>query len=190
MNKINNYFNSGKIELICGGMFSGKTEELIRRLKRAKIAKLTTIIFKPIIDERYDKNHITTHDKIKLKSTSLRFSDEMIKLSHGADVIGIDEAQFFDNNIVKNCRELAQTGKRIIIAGLSSDFRGDPFGPIPLLMCEADYIKKLRAICIICGDDANFSHRISNNNEQIMLGASATYEARCRSCFFKNKLSS
>ena len=187
MNRLNNYFNSAKIELICGGMFSGKTEELIRRLKRAKIAKLNTIIFKPVIDTRYDKDHITTHDKIKLESNSISHSDEMINLSYEADVVGIDEAQFFDDSIVQNCRQLAKIGKRVIIAGLSNDFRGNPFGPMPSLMCEADYIKKLMAICVKCGDDANFSQRVSSNSEQIMLGASTTYEAKCRSCFFKNK---
>jgi thymidine kinase len=175
--------NSGWIEVICGSMFSGKTEELIRRLRRAEIAKLSISIFKPKIDSRYDKGHIVSHNKIKMMSFMINEPKEIINASKDHDVIGIDETQFFDQSIVEVCKELAANKKRVIVAGLDTDYRGLPFGPMPHMMCEAEYVDKLRAICIICGNPASYSQRTSDDFDQVVIGELDKYEARCRNCF-------
>tara|TARA_B100001758_G_scaffold109354_1_gene93682 strand:- start:4006 stop:4572 length:567 start_codon:yes stop_codon:yes gene_type:complete len=175
--------NSGWIEVICGSMFSGKTEELIRRLRRAEIAKLSTSIFKPKIDSRYDKGHIVSHNKIKMMSFMINEPKEIINASKDHDVIGIDETQFFDHSIVEICKELAANKKRVIVAGLDTDYRGQPFGPMPQMMCEAEYVDKLRAICVICGNPASYSQRTSDDCDQVVIGELDKYEARCRNCF-------
>ena len=176
----------GWIEVICGSMFSGKTEELIRRLKRAKIANLKVEIFKPAIDVRYDEIKIVSHDENVIQSTPIDNSQKILLLAQGADVIGIDEAQFFDDEIANVCDELALKGIRVIVAGLDMDFMAKPFGQMPFLMSKADYVTKLHAICMKCGSIANYSYRIIPNEEQIMLGAKNAYEARCRICFTKD----
>ena len=173
----------GWIEVICGSMFSGKTEELIRRLKRAKIANLKVEIFKPAIDVRYDEIKIVSHDENAILSTPINNSQKILLLAQGVDVIGIDEAQFFDDEISNVCDELALRGTRVIVAGLDMDFMAKPFGQMPFLMAKADYVTKLHAICMKCGSIANYSYRIIPNEEQIMLGAKNAYEPRCRLCF-------
>lgn len=173
----------GWIEVICGSMFSGKTEELIRRLKRAKIANLKVEIFKPAIDIRYDEIKIVSHDENAILSTPIDNSQKILLMAHGVDVVGIDEAQFFDPEIASVCDELAIRGIRVIVAGLDMDFMAKPFGQMPALLAKADYITKLHAICMKCGSIANYSYRIIPNEEQIMLGAKNAYEARCRVCF-------
>ena len=173
----------GWIEVICGSMFSGKTEELIRRLKRAKIANLKVEIFKPAIDVRYDEIKIVSHDENAILSTPIDNSQKILLLAQGVDVIGIDEAQFFDDEISNVCDELAWRGTRVIVAGLDMDFMAKPFGQMPFLMAKADYVTKLHAICMKCGSIANYSYRIIPNEEQIMLGAKNAYEPRCRLCF-------
>ena len=164
-------------------MFSGKTEELIRRLKRAKIANLRVEIFKPAIDVRYDEIKIVSHDENVIPSTPIDNSQKILLMAQEVDVIGIDEAQFFDDGIAGVCDELALRGVRIIVAGLDMDFMAKPFGQMPALMAKADYVTKLHAICMKCGNIANYSYRIIPNEEQIMLGAKNAYEARCRVCF-------
>lgn len=173
----------GWIEVICGSMFSGKTEELIRRLKRAKIANLKVEIFKPAIDIRYDEIKIVSHDENAIQSTPIDNSQTLLLMAQGADVIGIDEAQFFDDEIANVCDELALRGVRVIVAGLDMDFMAKPFGQMPFLLAKADYITKLHAICVKCGNIANYSYRIVPNEDQIMLGAKNVYEPRCRNCF-------
>jgi thymidine kinase len=173
----------GWIEVICGSMFSGKTEELIRRLKRAKIANLKVEIFKPAIDVRYDEIKIVSHDENTIHSTPVDTSQSLLLMAQDVDVIGVDEAQFFDNEIANVCDELAARGVRVIVAGLDMDFMGKPFGQMPFLMAKADYVTKLHAICMKCGNIANYSYRIIPNEEQIMLGAKNAYEPRCRVCF-------
>ncbi len=173
----------GWIEVICGSMFSGKTEELIRRLKRAKIANLKTEIFKPAIDTRYDEIKIVSHDENAIQSTPIDNSQKILLLAQDVDVVGIDEAQFFDNEIANVCDILALRGVRVIVAGLDMDFLAKPFGQMPALMAKADYVTKLHAICMKCGNIANYSYRIIPNEEQIMLGAKNAYEPRCRVCF-------
>jgi thymidine kinase len=173
----------GWIEVICGSMFSGKTEELIRRLKRAKIANLKVEIFKPAIDVRYDEIKIVSHDENAIQSTPIDSSQTLLLMAQDVDVIGVDEAQFFDNEIANVCDELALRGVRVIVAGLDMDFMGKPFGQMPFLMAKADYVTKLHAICVKCGNIANYSYRIIPNEEQIMLGAKNAYEPRCRTCF-------
>ena len=175
--------DGGKIEVICGCMFSGKTEELIRRIRRAQIAKLSVIVFKPFIDSRYSTNEIVSHNNIKIESHSLKSSMEIKSYSLNFDVIGIDEAQFFDKDILKVCQELALYGKRVLIAGLDKDYRGLPFGSMPQLMCEADYLDKLRAICVKCSRSASFTKRISTEVDQVVIVELDKYEARCRKCF-------
>ena len=177
------FTDSGKIEVICGCMFSGKTEELIRRIRRAQIAKLSVIVFKPFIDSRYSRNEIVSHNNIKIESHSLKSSMEIKSYSLNFDVIGIDEAQFFDKNILKVCQHLAFNGKRVLIAGLDKDYRGLPFGSMPQLMCEADYLDKLRAICVKCSRSASYTKRISTEVGQVVIGELDKYEARCRKCF-------
>jgi thymidine kinase len=173
----------GWIEVICGSMFSGKTEELIRRLKRAKIANLKVEIFKPAIDVRYDEIKIVSHDENQILSTPIDNSQKILLMAQEVDVVGLDEAQFFDAEITNVCDELALRGVRVIVAGLDMDFMGKPFGQMPFLMAKADYVTKLHAICVKCGTIANYSYRIIPNEEQIMLGAQNAYEPRCRVCF-------
>ena len=178
--------NAGWIELICGSMFSGKTEELIRRIIRAQIAKQDTAIFKPQLDNRYSNEEIVSHNNRKIKSIIVRKSSEIPDLIGDATVIGIDEAQFFDDDIVHICKDLASKNKRIIIAGLEKDYLGNPFGQMPKLMVEAEYVTKVLAICVSCGNPANFSFRITSESSQILVGETDKYEARCRKCFYQN----
>ncbi len=175
--------SSGWIEVICGSMFCGKTEELIRRLRRAEIARLRTSIFKPKIDVRYSEEHIVSHNQLRMDSHIIEQAAEILPLTERAQVIGIDEAQFFDDGIVDVCKTLALRGKRIIVAGLDKDFRTVPFGPMPRLMCEADYLDKLQAICMVCGRPANFTQRLTKDSAQVVVGEANIYEARCRNCY-------
>jgi thymidine kinase len=177
----------GWIEVICGSMFSGKTEELIRRLKRAKIANLKVEIFKPAIDVRYDEVKIVSHDENAILSTPVDNSQKLLLLAQGVDVIGVDEAQFFDNEIANVCDQLATRGIRVIVAGLDMDYLGNPFGQMPNLLSKADYITKLHAICVCCGNIANYSYRKVPNDDQVMLGAKDVYEPRCRTCYNQDK---
>ncbi|MDP2336219.1 MAG: thymidine kinase [Bacteroidota bacterium] len=176
---------TGSIEVIAGSMFSGKTEELIRRLKRAKIARLKVEIFKPAIDTRYSVAEVVSHDENSILSTPVESSGNIMLLSGDVNVIGIDEAQFFDNGLIDVSITLANMGIRVIIAGLDMDFKGKPFGPIPGLMAVADHITKVHAICIRCGDVAQFSHRLSKAEKLVLLGEKDEYEPLCRSCFTK-----
>lgn len=173
----------GWIEVICGSMFSGKTEELIRRLKRAQIAHLSTEIFKPAIDVRYDENNIVSHDENMIPSTPINNAQKILLLAQQVDVIGIDEAQFFDEGIVDVCDKLALRGARVIVAGLDMDYQAQPFGPMPKLLAIADYITKLHAICVVCGNIASYSYRLSEENAQVVLGEKNKYEPRCRHCY-------
>jgi thymidine kinase len=173
----------GWIEVICGSMFSGKTEELIRRLKRAKIANLKVEIFKPAIDVRYDEINIVSHDENAITSTPITNSQTILLMAQNVDVVGLDEAQFFDEEIATVCDELALRGVRVIVAGLDMDYLANPFGQMPQLMAKADFVTKLHAICVKCGHIANYSYRIIPNEDQIMLGAKNVYEPRCRNCF-------
>ncbi|HET8964073.1 MAG TPA: thymidine kinase [Chitinophagales bacterium] len=175
----------GWIEVITGSMFSGKTEELIRRLKRARIANLRVEIFKPSIDTRYDSENIVSHDENLIKSTPVSHSANIILFSNHVDVVGIDEAQFFDDGIIDVCRQLALKGIRVVVAGLDMDYQGNPFGPVPQLLSIADYITKVHAICVQCGNIANYSYRLSKSDAQILLGEKKEYEPRCRNCFLK-----
>lgn len=172
----------GSIEVICGSMFSGKTEELIRRLKRVKIANLRLEIFKPAIDVRFDKVNIVSHDTNFINSTPVESSQTILLLAHDVDVVGIDEAQFFDAEIGNVCEQLALKGIRVIIAGLDMDYTGKPFGEMPNLLAIADYITKLHAICVKCGNIANISYRKTAKNGQVILGEKDIYEPRCRIC--------
>ena len=173
----------GWIEVICGSMFSGKTEELIRRLKRAKIANLKVEIFKPATDTRYDRIKIVSHDTNAIVSTPVDNSQKILLLAQDVDVVGVDEAQFFDSEISNVCDELAFKGIRVIVAGLDMDFTGKPFGQMPFLMAKADFVTKLHAICVKCGQIANYSYRKIPNDDQVMLGEQDVYEPRCRICF-------
>ncbi len=173
----------GAIEVICGSMFSGKTEELIRRLKRARIAKLKVEIFKPAVDQRYHETNIVSHDSNFIPSSPVQSSSQILLLSNDVDVIGIDEAQFFDSELPHVCMQLARMNMRVIVAGLDMDFKGNPFGPIPQLMAIADYVTKVHAICMDCGDLANFSYRTVQNDSLIVLGEKETYIPLCRSCY-------
>lgn len=174
---------SGWIEVICGSMFSGKTEELIRRLKRAKIANQKVEIFKPRIDTRYEAGKVVSHDENSILATPIDHSSKLIELSEGVSVIGIDEAQFFDMALPDVCQRLALYGKRVIIAGLDMDFRGKPFGPMPNLLAVSEYITKVHAICQHCGNLATHSYRLANTNETVVLGEKEVYEPRCRTCY-------
>lgn len=175
--------NSGWIEVICGSMFSGKTEELIRRLRRAEIAKMKVIIFKPAIDNRFSLDKIVSHNKSKLDSKPVKNVREIPELAADMEVVGIDEAQFFDDSLIDVCRQLAADGKRVVVAGLDSDFRGLPFGPMPKIMCEAEYLDKFRAICVKCGNPANRTQRLTKEKDQVIIGETNVYEARCRNCY-------
>lgn len=173
----------GSIEVICGSMFSGKTEELIRRLKRVKIANLKVEIFKPAIDTRYDEVKIVSHDATAIQSTPVDNSQKILLMAGDVEVIGIDEAQFFDAEIANVCDELAFRGIRVIVAGLDMDYLGNPFGQMPFIMAKADYVTKLHAICMKCGNMANYSYRKIPGDEQVVLGAKDVYEPRCRNCY-------
>ena len=175
--------NSGFIEVICGPMFSGKTEELIRRLVRAQYAKQSVAIFKPKTDNRYSDDYIVSHNKRKIKSIIVDSSESIYKLKDTADVFGIDEAQFFDDGIIDIVNKLASENKRVVIAGLDKDYTGKSFGPIRQLMVDAEYVSKVNAICISCGDPASFSQRISKEKDLVVVGETDKYEARCRKCF-------
>jgi thymidine kinase len=174
---------AGWIEVICGCMFSGKTEELIRRLNRALIAKQKVEIFKPAIDKRYHEEKIVSHNEREIRSTPVNFANDILLLSGDCDVVGIDEAQFFDEAIVEVCNTLANQGKRVIVAGLDMDFEGKPFGPMPFLLAIAEFVTKVHAICAQTGELASFSFRLSKNKSQVMLGEKDSYEARSRTAF-------
>ncbi len=174
---------TGWIEVIVGCMFSGKTEELIRRLRRAEIAKQRVAIFKPLIDQRYSSDHIVSHSDVKLKSLVVTTSAEIEQLAQDAQVIGIDEGQFFDLGLVDVAERLANQGKRVVIAGLDQDYRGKPFEPMPQLLAVAEYITKTLAICVICGNPADRTQRTAPSSERVLVGAKEAYEARCRRCF-------
>ncbi len=184
-NSINNKRQRGWIEVVAGSMFSGKTEELIRRLKRAKIAKLNVQIFKPQIDTRYSDKKIVSHDTNEISSTPVSDSSKILELVTNEDVVGIDEVQFFDEGIVDVCNMLANNGIRVIVAGLDMDFKGKPFGVMPSLLAVAEYITKVHAICMTCGQLANHSHRLSGSEGLVELGEKDKYEPLCRSCFNK-----
>ena len=175
--------DTGWIEVITGCMFSGKTEELIRRLRRAQIAKQSVVIFKPRINTRYSANHIVSHNEQLLPSMVIDNPKEILTAGKGAQVVGIDEAQFFSPDLIDVCERLASMGKRVIVAGLDQDFRGKPFEPIPHLLAVAEYITKTLAICMICGNPADRTQRITSENERVVVGAQNHYEARCRKCF-------
>ena len=175
--------NSGWIEVISGSMFSGKSEELIRRLRRAQIARQAVAIFKPIVDTRFSDSDIVSHNQQRIPSRPVESPEQILKLAASAQVVGIDEAQFFPDDIVSVVKQLAHAGKRIVIAGLDKDYRGLPFGPLPQLMAEAEYVTKTLAICIQCGEPAAFTQRLTKDEEQIIIGETDIYEARCRQCF-------
>ena len=173
----------GWIEVICGSMFSGKTEELIRRLKRAKIANLKVEIFKPSLDVRYDEDQVVSHDANAILSTPIDNSQTILLMAGEVDVVGIDEAQFFDPQVIQVCETLALKGTRVIVAGLDMNFQGNPFGPMPQLLAIADYITKLHAICVKCGNIASYSYRKSGPDALVVLGEKDLYEPRCRKCY-------
>ncbi len=173
----------GWIEVVCGSMFSGKTEELIRRLKRAKIANLKVEIFKPSIDVRYDETQVVSHDANIIQSTPIDNSQTILLMATDVDVVGIDEAQFFDSEIIYVCETLAARGTRVIVAGLDMDYLGKPFGPMPQLLAIADFITKLHAICVKCGNIASISYRKTAQEAQVVLGEKDVYEPRCRKCY-------
>ena len=175
----------GSIEVVCGSMFSGKTEELIRRMKRAQFAHLNVEIFKPAIDVRYSEEDVVSHDHNSIPSTPVDSSQNILLLASDVDVVGIDEAQFFDMGIVDVCNELARRGIRVICAGLDMDFKGVPFGPMPALMAIADDVYKTHAICVRCGDLAYVSHRTVNSDKRVLLGETDSYEPLCRACYEK-----
>ncbi len=176
---------AGWIEVVCGCMFSGKTEELIRRLNRALIAKQRVEIFKPAIDKRYHDEKIISHSQREIRSTPVSFANDILLLAGDCDVVGIDEAQFFDEAIVDVCNYLANSGKRVIVAGLDMDYEGRPFGPMPQLLAVAEFVTKVHAICAETGELASFSFRLTENNSQVMLGEKDKYEARSRKAFFE-----
>lgn len=175
--------HAGRIEVICGSMFSGKTEELIRRVKRALFAKQKVEIFKPAIDVRYSENDVISHDKNIINSTPIETSSSILLLCSDIDVVGIDEAQFFDEGLVEVCNTLANKGIRIIVAGLDMDYKGTPFGPLPALCAIADDVTKVHAICVKCGALAYLSHRKVNNDKRVLLGEQQEYEPLCRNCY-------
>ena len=175
----------GRVEVVCGSMFSGKTEELIRRLRRAQFAKQRVEIFKPAIDVRYSDEEVVSHEGNSILSTPVDSSASILLMGQESDVVGIDEAQFFDNHIVEVCNELASRGIRVIVAGLDLDFKGQPFGPMPQLCAIADEVTKVHAICVRCGALAYVSHRIVAGDKQVMLGEKHEYEPLCRECYAK-----
>ena len=173
----------GRIEVVCGSMFSGKTEELIRRMKRAKFARQKVEIFKPSIDTRYSEEDVVSHDQQHIPSTPVDSSAALLLLAGDIDVVGIDEAQFFDQGLVAVCNELANRGVRVIVAGLDMDFKGEPFGPMPALCAVADDVTKVLAICVKCGALAYLSHRLVSNDRRVLLGEKDEYEPLCRECY-------
>jgi len=177
----------GSIEVICGSMFSGKTEELIRRIRRAQLAKLGIEIFKPAIDTRYYQDALVSHDSNRIPSTSVDSSSAILLLSSGTKVVGVDEAQFFDEALPDVCNQLANNGIRVIVAGLDMDFKGRPFGPVPALMAIAEHVTKVHAVCVHCGAPANYSYRIVEDETRLLLGQKESYEPRCRACFYRGK---
>lgn len=182
-NSINKENKRGWIEVICGSMFSGKTEELIRRLKRAKFAKQKVEIFKPQIDVRYSQEEVVSHDENTIHSTPVTTARNILLLSSGVEVVGIDEAQFFDSGLIDVCNSLAASGIRVIVAGLDMDYLGRPFGPIPGLLATAEYVTKVHAICVKCGNLAQYSHRFAQGDKLVQLGETDSYEPLCRKCF-------
>ncbi len=174
---------SGWVEVVCGCMFAGKTEELIRRLVRARIARLDVVVFKPKIDDRYDAGDVVSHSDQRIPSFPAKTSREIEENAGKAQVIGIDEAQFFDEALVGVVRRLADKGKRVIVAGLDTDYRGVPFEPVPQIMCEAEYVTKVMAVCHRCGAPAHRTQRLGGGKERIVVGGGAIYEARCRNCW-------
>lgn len=187
-NTVNHHEQFGWIEVICGSMFSGKTEELIRRLKRAQFAKQKVEIFKPVVDRRYDGDKVISHDANEIRSTAVPNAAEIRTLGAECDVVGIDEGQFFDDEIVSVCNELANRGVRVVVAGLDMDFKGNPFGPMPALMATAEYVTKVHAVCTRTGNLANYSFRKSNNDDLVLLGETEAYEPLSRAAFFKAML--
>lgn len=175
----------GRVEVICGSMFSGKTEELIRRMKRVKFARQSVEIFKPSVDTRYSDDDVVSHEGNSIPSTPVETSASILLLGSDTEVIGIDEAQFFDDNIVEVCNELANRGTRVIVAGLDLDFKGIPFGPMPALCAIADEVTKVHAICVKCGTLAYVSHRTVHNEKRVLLGEKLEYEPLCRECYRK-----
>ena len=173
----------GFSEVICGSMFSGKTEELIRRLKRAIYAKQRVEIFKPLVDQRYDEEKVVSHDDNEIQSTPIKAATDILLLSHNIEVVGVDEAQFFNEDLVEVCNHLANRGTRVVVAGLDMDYLGAPFGPIPKLMATAEYVTKVHAICVKCGALANHSHRITQEETLVVVGEKEAYEPLCRRCF-------
>ena len=184
-NTVSNTSGGGWIEVITGSMFSGKTEELIRRLKRAKIARQKVEIFKPRIEVRYSEEEVVSHDANAIQSTPVDSASNILLLVSEVEVVGIDEAQFFDDGLVDVCNQLAYGGIRVIIAGLDMDYRGIPFGPIPKLLSIAEYVTKVHAICVRCGTLANYTHRLSEDDKLIVLGETDIYEPLCRGCYAK-----
>jgi thymidine kinase len=183
-NTIHPNTRKGSIEVICGSMFSGKTEELIRRLKRAKFAKQKVEIFKPAIDIRYDDVKVVSHDSNSIHSTPVPSSANILLLTSDIQVVGIDEAQFFDTGLTAVCNQLADSGVRVIVAGLDMDYLGKPFGPMPALLAVAEHVTKVHAICMRCGNLANHSHRITSESSLVLLGETNNYEPLCRDCFY------
>lgn len=175
----------GRIEVICGSMFSGKTEELIRRLRRAQFANQRVEIFKPAVDTRYSNDEVVSHEGHSLRSTPVESSQTLLLMAGNVDVVGIDEAQFFDESLVDVCQTLANRGVRVIVAGLDTDFKGVPFGPIPKLMAVAEDVQKVHAICVRCGSLANYSHRLNKSEDLVLLGEKDVYEPLCRDCYLK-----
>lgn len=184
---INSHKKQGSIEVVTGSMFSGKTEELIRRLKRAKFAKQKVEIFKPAIDMRYSETEVVSHDENAIRSSPVDNSSNILMLSADVDVVGIDEAQFFDKGLVDVVVKLANMGIRVIVAGLDMDFKGAPFGPMPGIMAVADHVTKVHAICVRCGSIAQYSHRFSEKEQVVLLGEKDVYEPLCRSCYLKTQ---
>jgi thymidine kinase len=178
--QIRTFKRAGHIEVICGSMFSGKTEELIRRIRRAEIARQRVKVFKPKLDNRYSEFEIVSHSEQTFPSEVISNAEEMLEKSFDVEVIGIDEGQFFDDNLVEICQNLADAGKRVIVAGLDQDYRALPFGPMPKLLSVAEYITKTLAVCVVCGAPANRTQRVTPSNDQILVGATNHYEARCR----------
>ena len=185
-NTIDKKHKKGTIEVICGSMFSGKTEELLRRLKRAKIAKQSVEIFKPVIDVRFSSDEVVSHDRNSILSTPVEHSSNIMLLSSEVEVVGIDEAQFFDLGLINVCQDLADQGVRVIVAGLDMDFKRVPFGPMPGLCAIADDVTKVHAICVDCGSLANYSYRIVEGEKQVMLGEIEEYKPLCRMCYKKH----
>ena len=177
----------GWIEVICGSMFSGKTEELIRRLNRAKIARQKVEIFKPEVDIRYDVEKVVSHDANSILSTPVQSSSQILLYTNDVNVVGIDEAQFFDDELPNVCNTLANNGIRVIVAGLDMDYLGKPFGPIPVLLSIAEYVTKFHAICMKCGDLANYTHRLGASSKLVVLGEKDLYEPLCRKCYLEEK---